>query len=36
MIDPDPVKEGMQHYYNRDADALKRLLEKLAQQKDKS
>lgn len=28
---PCPVREGMRHYYNRDPEALRRLLEQLAQ-----
>lgn len=31
---PDPVREGMRHYYNRDPEALRRLLERLAKEKD--
>lgn len=29
----DPVREGMNHYYDRDADALRRLLQKLVSER---
>jgi hypothetical protein len=29
----DPVQEGMRHYYNRDPEALRRLLEQLVKEK---